>query len=73
MEQQSGAVTFVSGNAPFAGTITAENSVLGTVAGAGQSMVFGYDPTRMQLVVGRPASNVVTLFGLDPIFASGFE
>lgn len=48
------------------------NSVRGTVASGGSTMVFGYDAARNQLVVGRPASNIVTLFD-DPLFRNGFE
>jgi hypothetical protein len=57
------------------GNILPANSVRGTVAGGGASMVFGYDPSREQLVVGRPASNIVSLFTLssDVIFKNGFE
>jgi len=58
----AGAVTWGHGMLGLSGTITAENSVRGTAAGGGPSMVFDYDYTNDQLVVGRPAENIVTLF-----------
>jgi hypothetical protein len=71
----AGAVTPADGTFGASGPILAQNSVLGTVAFAGDSMVFGYDPARRQLAVGRPASNRVTLITVPPqlIFADGFE
>ena len=36
-------------------------------------MVFDYDVARSQLALGRPASNIVSLFKLDVLFANGFE
>ena len=58
----AGAVTWGHGMLGLSGTITAENSVRGTAAGGGPRMVFDYDYTNDQLVVGRPAENIVTLF-----------
>lgn len=71
----AGAVTPADGSYGASGPILAQNSVLGTVASAGNSMVFGYDAARRQLAVGRPASNRVTLITVPPqlIFADGFE
>lgn len=70
-----GAVTLARGATGLRGTIGPANSVQGTATSGGASMVFGYDPVREQLVVGRPASNIVSLFTLpgDIIFADGFE
>jgi hypothetical protein len=54
------------------GPITDTNSVRGTAASGGPSMVFAYDYTNSQLVVGRPADNIVTLFGNDaPVADAG--
>jgi hypothetical protein len=69
----AGAVSFGRGGGSV-GTINANNSVLGTVASGGPSMVFDFDVPRGRLAVGRPASNLVTLFTPpDGIFADGFE
>jgi hypothetical protein len=58
----AGAVTLGLAGGGTVGTITTNNSVLGTVAGGGANLVFDYDPARQQLVVGRRNSNLVTLF-----------
>lgn len=58
----AGAITLGLGTGGTVGPITANNSVLGTVAGGGPNLVFGYDASRQQLVVGRRHSNLVTLF-----------
>jgi hypothetical protein len=62
----AGAVTWGDGTTGTTGPITAENSVIGTAAGGGSSMTWwgGYDSVNHQLVVGRPAENLVTLFRL---------
>jgi hypothetical protein len=57
----TGAITWCIGLMGCTGPITAENSVLGTAEGAWDSMTFAYDPVNLQLVVGRPADNTVTL------------
>jgi hypothetical protein len=65
----AGAVTWGRGVTGIAGPITAENSVRGTTAGGGISMVWVYDYVNDQLVVGRPADNIVTIFRPDlPVF-----
>ena len=62
----AGAVTLGNGIAcpsgNVGGTINATNSVLGTAAGGGGTQNFSYDPINHQLVVGRPADNIVNLF-----------
>ena len=68
----SGAITLASGNFALTGTVQAYNSVCGTAAGGGARMTYAYDATRHQLVVGRPADNIVTLFTMDQIFADRF-
>ncbi len=44
------------------GTVSANNSVLGTVSDQGGSLNWKYDEVNQQLVVGRPAENMVTIF-----------
>jgi len=70
---QGGAVTVAWGGGETGGALNSMNSVFGTVPGSGASMVFDYDQGRHQLVVGRPASNIVSLLRLDTIFRSGFD
>jgi len=43
------------------GPVSTANSVFGTTANKGFSMVSGYDPVRAQLIVGRPGDNKVTI------------
>ena len=69
----AGAITFASGRFRLVGTIQGWNSVIGTSPIGGQSLTFAYDPTRHQLVVGRQADNIVSLFTVDQVFADGFE
>ena len=72
---KAGAVTLGKGHLGSIGNFDATNTVLGTVANSGSSMNFNYDDTRNQIVVGRPASNIVTIFGdavgPPPIISSG--
>jgi hypothetical protein len=58
----AGAVTWGHGMIGVGATITAENSVRGTAENGGTRLVFDYDYDNDQLVVGRPAENIVTLF-----------
>jgi hypothetical protein len=69
----AGAVSLIRGTGGTVGTVSPGNSVIGTAAGGGPSMVFDYDPTHDTLVVGQPASNVVSLFKADLLFANGFQ
>lgn len=69
----AGAVSMIRGTGGTVGTVGRNNSVIGTAAGGGPSMVFDYDPTHDTLVVGQPASNIVSLFKADMLFANGFE
>ena len=68
-----GAVTLASSNYRLIGTVAPWNSVIGGISGEGLAMVFGYDPKRHQLVVGRPLENLVSLFTMDEIFADNLE
>ena len=53
------------------GPITMTESILGTTAGGGGLLNFSFNPTNNQLVVGRPADNIVTLFvSVTPTTAS---
>jgi hypothetical protein len=68
----AGAVTLGNGAIGTSGLITGVNSVRGTAAGGGPLMVFAYDDVNNQLVVGRPADNIVTLLANDaPVAAAG--
>lgn len=59
-----GAVSYLPGNTPTVGTPSSANSVIGTTAGGGGSMVFAFNSVNSTLVVGRPASRIVSIF--DP-------
>jgi hypothetical protein len=61
----AGAVSLGNGSTGTSGSVSSSNSVLGTVASAGSSMTFDYVPALNQLIVGRPDSNLVTLFRGD--------
>jgi hypothetical protein len=58
----AGAVTCGNGTGGVSGPITADNSVRGEAVDGGGAMNYAYDSTNQQLVVGRPADNIVTLF-----------
>jgi hypothetical protein len=62
----AGAVSLGNGGTGTVGAISPNNSVEGTATNGGPNLVFSYDPTRLQLVVGRPDSNIVTLFFPGP-------
>jgi hypothetical protein len=64
----AGAVTIGWGTIGARGPITGTNSVRGTTADGGGSMVFDYDYVNNQLVVGRPADNTVTLLRFSRIY-----
>lgn len=68
-----GAVTLRRGTDYQSDKITAQNSVLGIVAGGGSSMTYDYDVGHDQLVVGRPVENVVTIFKAEELFRNGFD
>ena len=69
----AGAITLRRGNDRLGATVSAENSVRGAAENGGYSLVFDYDAARDQLVVGRPAENLVTLFKADLLFREGFD
>ena len=54
------------------GLVSSTNSVLGTVAtGGGATLVFSFNETRNALIVGRPASNLVSLLFYGTTTATG--
>lgn len=57
----AGAFSLGFGNGTTTGAINAANSVRGTAASGSSSMNFIYDNLRAQLIVNRPASNIVSL------------
>ena len=58
----NGAVSLIAGHPGITvGPVSTANSVLGTTANKGFSMVSGYDAARAQLIVGRPGDNKVTI------------
>jgi hypothetical protein len=61
----AGAVTWGSYTG-VRGIISASNSVLGRTASGGLALNFAYDPIHHQLVVGRPADNILSLFATVP-------
>ncbi|MBN1812024.1 MAG: hypothetical protein JXA14_09335 [Anaerolineae bacterium] len=64
----AGAVTIGRSADGVRGAITSANSVRGTAADGGDAMVFDYDSANSQLVVGRPADNIVTLLRSSRIY-----
>ena len=58
----NGAVSLIAGYPSITvGPVSAANSVLGTTANDGYSMVSDYDAASAQLIVGRPRDNKVTI------------
>ena len=57
-----GAISWSMSQGGLTGLRTPENSVFGTTAFGGFGMTFAHDMVNNQLVVGRPADNIVTLF-----------
>ena len=69
----AGAVTFVRGDGAVAGAVSAASGVIGSVASEGGSLPVDYDAAANRLVVGRPASNIVSVYRDDGLFLDGFE
>jgi len=69
----AGAVTLGRHAGGSVGPIVDTNSVRGTIAAGGPTIVFAYDAALDTLVVGQPASNLVSLFKADLLFTNGFE
>ncbi len=57
-----GAVTLGVGSTGTVGLITAANSVIGSTANQGDTMVFDYVASLSLLAVGRPGDNILSLF-----------
>ena len=68
-----GAISFSRGNGAGLGAISQAISGIGSAAGAGLHMTFDYDVAGNRMVVGRPDSNIVTVFRDDGIFQYPFE
>lgn len=54
---------------------TGWDNVIGLVSAAPQpaQLSFSYDASHKQLVVDRPAENIVSLFTPDQVFSDGFN
>ena len=67
----AGAVTLASGQSRLIGSIAPWNSVIQqSTLGA---IKYAYDPSRHQLIVGRPGDNLVSLFTMDQVFFDNYE
>lgn len=72
--QAAGDVGAVTISRSATGPLNSINSVFGTAAGGGNSLVYSYSPTVSRAAVGRPNSNIVTIFIVsDTVFSDGFE
>lgn len=72
------AAAFTWAETPLIGRIDRENSVIGSVREGGEDggrrgLFAAYDFANRRLVVGRPASNLVTVMTHSRVFSSGFE
>lgn len=72
------AAAFTWAETPLIGRIDRENSVIGSVREGGEDggrrgLFAAYDFANRRLVVGRPASNLVTVMTHSSVFSSGFE
>ena len=63
---KTGAITLGNGSGGTIGLIDGTNSIRGTVPNKGLNLVFDYDASHAQLVVGRPDSNIVSLLNANP-------
>lgn len=70
---QAGAITLANGAFQFTGTPEPWNTVFGISPFGGRWITFDYDSTRLQLAVGRPYDNTVSLIRIERIFADGYE
>lgn len=74
----AGAVTLIDADAALSAGVNSNESVVESSAGGGAGMasapVIGFDASRNQLAVDRPASDIVTLLRVvDLIYADDFE
>lgn len=72
------AAAFTWAETPLVGAVNHENSVIGSVRAGGEDggrrgVFAAYDFANRRLVVGRPASNLVTVMTSSGVFRSGFE
>lgn len=63
---KAGAITWGNGQTGVSGRINSKNSVMGKVPDAGKLMNGQFDTVNQQMVVSRPAENLITLFRLTP-------
>ena len=70
---RAGAVTLLRGTGTVTGTIDARNSVIGEVADEGDRLAFAYEASRDELLVGKPAENVVVRLRIDALFVGRFD
>ena len=61
----AGAVTLSNGTGGTVGTISADNSVLGTVANGSTGLAFSYDASSGKLLVGHPSAKQVSIFSVN--------
>jgi hypothetical protein len=61
----AGAVTLSNGTGGTVGTISADNSVLGTVANGSTGLAFSYDASSGKLLVGQPSAKQVSVFSMN--------
>ncbi len=61
----AGAVTLSNGTGGTVGTISADNSVLGTVANGSTGLAFSYDASSGKLLVGQPSAKQVSIFSVN--------
>jgi len=64
----AGAVTLGLGWGGTTGLVLASNSIIGTVAEGGDKLNWDFDNLHNQLVVGRPADNIVSLWRMYAVF-----
>jgi hypothetical protein len=65
----AGAVMLFQPGSSRAGEISGASGIVGTVATRGSSLSFGYDAVRGHMIVGRPYSNLVSIFSYGEIFS----
>jgi hypothetical protein len=72
---RAGAVSLARADGSTVGVVGPSNSIGGTTVNAGFSLFYAYDPSRPQLIVGRPLDNTVNLlrFDNDRLFDDRFE
>lgn len=67
----AGALSRGNGTLGTKGAINPGNSVLGNTPGGGLAINFSYDEVNSQIIVGRPADNIVTFFRMAATVSIG--